>query len=170
MRMELTQERLQQVVYYDPETGIMYRYLKSIEDRPIGSDHGEGYLRARVDGKRYLIHRLAFLYMTGRWPNNQIDHIDGNRLNNKWANLREASNQNNSKNQRIPSSNTSNTIGVYWHGREKKWRAQIVVNGHLKYLGSFQDLEEAVKSRKEAEEKYSFHKNHGNYKSCIDAV
>ena len=121
-----------------------------------------GYIRMKVGGKLYLAHRLAFLYMTGKWPEDQVDHINHIRDDNRWCNLREVSHQENHKNQSKPKSNTSGVTGVCWCKRYKKWKAQIKVEGKVKNLGSFTSKEDATKARKEAEIKYGFHDNHGD--------
>jgi len=96
----------------------------------------------------------------GYWPN-QIDHIDGDRANNSLHNLRDVTNQINSMNIKIPSSNTSGHIGVCWDKSRNKWLAHITVDQKLKNLGRFINKEDAVKVRKEAERIYRYHENHG---------
>lgn len=117
---------------------------------------------------RTTAHRLIFFYMTGRWPC-QIDHIDGNGLNNKWDNLREVDIQNNSRNQRLSLSNTSGFTGVTWVKKTKKWQVSIGIrdkNNKEKRIhgGTFADINEAIEKRKSLNIKYGFHKNHGKLK------
>lgn len=90
-----------------------------------------------ICGHRCLASRLAFFYMTGNWPANQIDHIDKNPQNDSWQNLREATNQQNNANTGRQKNNTTGYKGVTWDKRNKKWRAQIMVNGRGIALGRF---------------------------------
>ncbi|MBE8590727.1 HNH endonuclease [Pseudomonas sp. MAFF 301449] len=85
---ELTAERLKQVIEYNEQTG---EFKRVSDGTPAGSVNCDGRLWIRVDGKRYLAHRLAWLYVTGAWPADQIDHRDTDKSNNAWANLRECS-------------------------------------------------------------------------------
>jgi hypothetical protein len=99
--------------------------------------------------------------MTGDFPEDQIDHINGVRSDNRWCNLRAVSRQENAKNKRTPSDNSSGVIGVCWDRREKKWRAEIQ-SGKVKHaLGHFPEFSDAVAARKKAERDLEFHKNHG---------
>jgi hypothetical protein len=96
-----------------------------------------------IDRRAYLAHRLAWLYMTNEWPLCNIDHKDGDKTNNKWANLRLASVSQNAANKKRPATNTSGFKGVYWAPKSQKWAAQIEVNGHSIYLGLFATREGA---------------------------
>jgi hypothetical protein len=100
--------------------------------------------------------------MTGEWPSEQIDHIDHIKQNNRWLNLREADNQTNSKNKPILSTNTSGVTGVSWDKSKQKHHAYITVNDRKLSLGCFDAFEDAVSSRKSAEVRYGFHRNHGS--------
>lgn len=108
-----------------------------------------------------MAHRLAWLYVTGVWPEHQIDHIDGDGLNNRWDNLREVTNQENQQNRKRMSRNTSGVIGVSFDKGMQKWSARIKAAGKYQYLGCYDKLEDAAKARKDAEEKYGFHKSYG---------
>ncbi len=119
-----------------------------------------GYKYGRVLDNRYYTHRLVWFMVKGYWPQN-IDHIDGNKLNNVLVNLRDVSKQENSKNQKLRVTNTSGTQGVTWHKSTKKWRSYIKAEGKCITLGSFDDFNMAAQSRKLAEIKYDFHSNHG---------
>jgi hypothetical protein len=121
--------------------------------------NGKVYRRVGVDGKIYAAHRLIWLLVHKTWPENQIDHIDGNSLNNRIENLRDVTHAENHKNRKKTNKNTSGHSGVTRnHG---KWQAGIKVSGHDIYLGRFTNLDEAVAARKAAEVKYGFHANHG---------
>jgi len=141
MKTELTQARLKEILDYNPETGLFYRKISTSMRPRIGVAGGKcsrGYIRIKVDGEMYYGHRLAWLYMTGEWPKDQIDHVDGIKSNNRFHNLREANKSQNMQNQKkARSGNTSGLLGVGWHKTAKKWRARIVVNGDVKSLGFF---------------------------------
>lgn len=140
----LTQARLRELIHYDPETGV-FTHLQTrgrVRAGYIAGNLGNsGYWHVRIDTIRYLAHRLAWLYMTGSWPTFDIDHKDGNRLNNTRENLREATRSQNIANQGPLKSNRLGLKGV----RLKRGRyvANICVCGKKKYLGSFPTPEEA---------------------------
>lgn len=161
---KLTQERLKELLHYDQDAGIFtwitppaYRHTAG---QKAGSLTSQGYIFIGLDGVNYLAHRLAFLYILGRFPSN-TDHIDHDRTNNKWANLREVSNSENHKNRAMSKRNTSGFTGVQWVERHKRWMAKIKVNQKVIYLGYFKRIEDAIEARKKANVKYGFHKNHG---------
>lgn len=161
----ITQKELKAAVHYNPETGVFtWKICRS--DRMKAGDiagclNNRGYLRICIDGKVYLAHRLAWLYMTGEWPKGQIDHIKHVRHDNRWVNLREATHQENQKNQTRRKDNTSGVCGVVWHKPSGKWQSQISVNDKSMYLGIFIDKFEAICARMSANNKYGFHENHG---------
>lgn len=139
--MQLTQKRLKDVLSYDEHTGLFVwinpscKRLKSGDK--AGSINDEGYVNLAVDRKRYKAHRLAFLYMTGRFPN-QIDHINGVRSDNSWANLRECSHKENQQNRKKQINSTGKFIGVARHNQSGGWNANITVNG-VSYTKFFKD-------------------------------
>lgn len=153
----LTKERLDELLAYDPETGIFtWRVDRSNvkAGTPTGANNGNGYLRIRVDKVQHYAHRLAFLSMVGEAPSGLIDHANGDRSDNRWCNLRPASGNQNGQNRRTQPNNTSGTPGVYWHKGAGKWMAYITVNKRPVYLGLFVDLDDAVAARRAAEAKY----------------
>jgi hypothetical protein len=103
----------------------------------------QGYWRISVDGRRYLAHRLAWLYVHGEWPAAQIDHVDLDKSNNRFANLREATNAQNKANTRARKDNTSGFKGASWDKRSGRWRARICVVGKDSHLGFFDSAETA---------------------------
>lgn len=113
----VTHERLRELLHYDPETGIFTR-LKTLGaggiGKPAGCPNNAGYLRIMIDGESYLAHRLAWFYMTGAWPIEEIDHQNSTPLDNRWLNLREASRRDNNVNRRIAKRKLPK--GVYAHG------------------------------------------------------
>jgi hypothetical protein len=161
MPVHLTQSRLKEALLYDPVTGNFYHNLsgggKKAGDlagylNSSSAGKKEGYIDIRVDGVLYQAHRLAFLYMVGRWPI-EIDHINGDHSRNEWENLREATHQENCLNSCIRSDNTSGIKGVGLHS-SGAWRARIKVNGKEKHLGLFKTKEEAGRVVKTARQKY----------------
>lgn len=121
----------------------------------VGSLSGDYGVRA---------HRVLFAMMTGKDVQGEIDHINGDRLDNRAANLRVVQHSENMRNQRIRSNNKSGVCGVFWCNTASRWSANIKVNGRNKTLGHFDTIDEATRARREAEEKFGFHANHG--KAC----
>jgi len=158
----LTQARLKELLEYNPETGIFVRkisYARVYRGQEITAIDSKGYITAGIDRKRYRAHRLAFLYMTGSWPKNQVDHINHQKTDNRWANLRDVTGSQNQRNRCAHKNNKSGVMGVIkYRGR---WVSQITVNGRNITLGSFEELSEAIICRKAAEKEHGFHKNHG---------
>lgn len=162
---KLSAEQAKKVLSYDPETGVL-NWKCSLARRVkagdvAGSDDGQGYLQICIYGTRYKAHRLAWLIMTGGWPDGEIDHINGNRKGNNWANLREVTRQENCCNKATQRNNNSGATGVYWNGTKQKWMAQINIGRVRHRLGSYSSIGEATKARKAAEKEHGFHKNHG---------
>jgi hypothetical protein len=164
----LTRDRLAEVMHYDPETGL-FTWKSHCQRRLVGREAGGirrmyeniFYRYIRIFRARYAAHRLAFLYMTGSMPAANVDHIDGNGLNNSFANLRLVTQHENLKNQRLRKDNTSGVCGVTWDASAQKWHAQIGVSGKSRSLGRFADFEQAVRARADAASQLGFHQNHG---------
>ena len=165
----ITHDQLKEVLHYCPETGV-FTWLVGGSGRRIGvvagtvernNTTGKSYHRVCVHQQAYYAHRLAFLYMAGALPENEVDHIDGNGCNNVWRNLRAVTPRENAVNRRKPANNTSGTVGVAWHKQARKWHARIVLGRHDKSLGFFHNKEDAIAARKAAEVTYNFHENHG---------
>jgi hypothetical protein len=145
-RKPLTAERLRELLHYDPETGVFTRIARVRGTRPgavAGSMTSKGYRQVRIDGRQYQAHRLAWLYMTGEWPADQIDHRDGDPANNRFDNLRAATHAENQQNRAPPKNSTSGLIGASWQQRSRRWVAQIDAGGRQVYLGLFDTPEEA---------------------------
>jgi hypothetical protein len=123
--------------------------------------NSRGYQSARVLGKNVKAHRVAWAIAFGEWPKNQIDHINGDKTDNKISNLRVVTRLTNNKNRKIPSNNTSGVIGVFRQKNNQKWAAQIACNGKRITLGYFHSFDDAVSARRQAERKFGYHKNHG---------
>jgi HNH endonuclease/AP2 domain len=142
----ITQERLKEVLCYDPKTGVFTR-----EGEIVGYDNGDGYLKAYIDNKSYYLHRLAWLYIYG---NNAkiVDHKDQNKKNNSISNLREVSNSENLHNRGAPKNSTTGHKGVCFVKSRNKYVAYKTIMYKRKHLGIFDTLEEAVQCRKLFEE------------------
>lgn len=147
MNEPLGQAELLRVLHYDPMTGLFTWLVRLSQRAKVGDVAGRfrrdtGYRSIRLDGREYYAHRLAWLYMTGEWPADEIDHINGSRSDNRWANLRAADRSLNQQNERIARS-TSVTGLLGAHRRHGTFRASIVVDGRKKELGAFGTAEEA---------------------------
>jgi len=160
----LTAAKARELFSYNPLTGELTnnftRNYNAMAGEIVGSDPGNGYRRFETGGSKYLNHRVIFLIMTGRLPD-QIDHINHIRCDNRWANLREASQTDNQRNRGLNKNNTSGICGVCWKKDRKKWMASIKINNKLLHLGYYRDKEHAIAARAAAEIKYGFHVNHG---------
>ena len=142
MRPLLTSERLREVLDYDPATGEFTWLAGGRIGRRAGTDC-RGYLRISIDSVIYSAHRLAVLYMTRRWPTREVDHINGNGIDNAWGNLRQLDRERNAQNQRTPMSN--NKVGLLGVSPRPngKFRATLVVGGKQRSVGTFDTAEEA---------------------------
>ena len=142
---ELTAERLREVLNYNPETGVFtWRTTtnRKIRIGDIAGTDSHGYVAIRIDGRRYLAHRLAWLWMNGEWPASIIDHEDTNPSNNRWENLRLATHRINMQNRRRATFNSSTgLLGVAKN--RSSFQAQIGANGETHYLGCYATAEEA---------------------------
>lgn len=126
--------------------------------------HDAGYLAGSIAGFPRLAHRVAWLVTHGYWPH-EIDHINGDRADNRLVNLREVTRKVNSENHAIPRNNTSGAPGVFYHKASGRWYARIA----KKYLGMFTTFEEALAVRKAAESEHGYHPNHGRNPVSMEA-
>jgi len=115
--------------------GLEFRY----SNRKVGCLSKDGYMVVTVDGRQYPQHRIVWFLVTGSWPINQIDHINGNRADNSVANLRQATGSQNQENRKC--SNKSGFFGVTFNKKASTWQAQIKKNGKQFYLGVFNTAE-----------------------------
>jgi hypothetical protein len=153
-----TADRLRDILSYCPETGI-FRWLVDANSNAsvmagdiAGGVNNCGYRRIGVDGLRYAAADLAWLYMTGEWPQCTVDHRNRIRGDNRWDNLRAATRSQNLWNMTIRGNNTSGHKGVSWVPSRNKWIATICVYGKLKNLGRFEKIEDAIEARRRAAE------------------
>lgn len=171
----LTAERVRELLSYDPSTGEFRwkvnhgRKVKAgtVAGGVFTKDCGKQYRRIRIDRKNHTEHRLAWLMINGSLPAGEIDHIDGDGLNNRIHNLRDVSHAENMKNLRLLATSTSGISGVGWHKRGNKWQARVRVNNKRIHLGLFNTKSEALAARKVALKKYGFHENHGSERVAL---
>ena len=157
----LTQEYLKEVIRYNPETGeFKWTQGKKWANRhTVGYVTSHGYHSIMIDKVNYSAHRLAWLYVHGELPK-QIDHINHNRSDNRIANLRSVTNQQNQMNRRY-TGNSAGYMGVCYDKSRKQFKPHIKVNQELINLGRYDTLGEAIGARMAAEVEYGFHDNHG---------
>lgn len=145
MKSNLTNKRLKQLVSYDKEAGNFFRVVPVANIKSglvVVKPSKNGYLRMHVDGHLYYLHRLAWFYEHNEWPI-AIDHIDGDKTNNKIVNLRSATYSQNLQNISKKTNAVSGLKGAYFHPKTKNWQSKIMVNGKTKSLGYFKTAEEA---------------------------
>ena len=170
----MTQEYLHSLFNYNKETGILtykvtrnYNATAGREAGYIWSNGNKKYKHIKIDGANYRYHRVVWLYVNGNFPNGQIDHINGNTLDNRIENLRDVTSIENSMNRGIQSNNTSGYSGIN-KLPSGNWRVRINVNKNRINVGTFATFEDAYKARKEAEKEYGYHINHGRVNEQIN--
>lgn len=146
---KVNENYLKEILHYDPDTGI-FTWKKRHQGRSVHKPPGWvsplGYVKICINRNSYCAHRLAWLYMTGSWPVDQIDHIDGTGSNNKWENLREADSFINNQNlHKSKGKSNQGYMGTHYVKKRKKWAASISVEGKAYFLGHFSTPEEAHK-------------------------
>jgi len=153
--------RIRSILGYDKDTGVFVWLVskgKCKAGSVAGTSNTTGHVQISVDGKKYLAHRLAWLCVTGEWPTQEIDHINGVRSDNRFANLRQASRSQNAQNARLRRDNTSGRKGVTWCKNNLKWKAEIAVNFKRIRLGYFNSLDAASEAYNAAADAY-----HGDF-------
>jgi hypothetical protein len=146
----LSFNRLRELLNYDSDTGVFtWRSRPSLRCRiNVGEIAGcigtFGYWRIQIDGERYLAHRLAWFWANGEMPGEEIDHIDGNPLNNRISNLRLATRSQNLANTPLSRKNTSGYRGVHFSRAACGWQARIKINQKIRHLGTFPTKEMAA--------------------------
>lgn len=157
MPRKITQKYLKEIMIYEPTTGDFYKVKCRRGDwigKKAGTLNKKGYISISVHNKRYLAHRLAWLYMTGEWPKINIDHINGNKADNRFNNLRESNYSQDMHNQGKRKHNSSGYKGVSPHRASGKWTAQIKVNWKTIYLGCYNTPQEAYRAYCQAAKKH----------------
>ncbi len=163
---KLTHDVLLSALEYCPSSGI-FRWKPRVtitrHDRTwnsrysgkiAGSVDNHGYLRIAISDIRYKAHRLAWFYMTGKWPEGVIDHINRNRLDNSFFNLRDVDGSINARNKGKITENSSGEFGIWWRRDRNKWRVSLPIYGEYQHIGNFDDIELALLVRDAACEKY----------------
>lgn len=179
---ELAPELLRKLLRYEPETGKLFWRKRDVSffkdgkqtashsrnnwnSRYAGKEalacHAYGYKQGTIFYRGYQAHRVIWAMETGSWPEDQIDHKNHNRSDNRIDNLREATNRENSENRSISNKNKSGVVGVIFHKDRKKWIAHIKHKGKSINLGQFVDKEDAIAAREAASIKFNYHPNHG---------
>lgn len=178
-RKSITPEVIKKLLSYNPYTGELIwttrpREMFNTENAwaswnghwagklAFTSDDGQGYRGGSILKIGFRAHRVAWAIYYGEWPHGEIDHINGNRSDNRISNLRVVEHMQNGRNQKRRSDNVSGATGVNWHKRDKIWHAKIKVDGKSRHIGSFHSFEDAVLARQEANKLYIFHGNHGH--------
>ena len=161
-------EVIRETVDYDPATGLFFWRkigVKQLDSRRAGKrafvTYFNGYLKGTVRGVQLMAHRVAWKHYYEQDPQGEVDHINGNRLDNRIANLRVVTSLENKRNARRPNHNTSGCVGVSFRADKSRWRAFITLDNRSVHLGYFNDKDAAIDARKAAEARFGFHPNHG---------
>jgi len=172
-------ERLQQLLRYDRDAGVLYWRERAREDfsnprcaggwnarnagrTALNNVNNHGYKVGCIDGKVYSAHRVCWAIAFNEDPGPAlIDHINGNKTDNRLKNLRAVNHEQSGKNKPRPQKNGSGVVGVAWREKSKRWEARIGHRGKLIHLGTFVSFGDAVAARKAAEQNLGFHSNHG---------
>lgn len=134
----VNQQELKAKYRYCPETGLFYHISGKKAGGVCGVVRPDGYIKIDVNKKTYLAHRMAYLYMTGESPPELIDHVNGVKSDNRWANLRAVTHQQNCRNQhKLRENKTSSYKGVSWDADRGLWYAYITHNKKMNNLGRF---------------------------------
>lgn len=171
-KASLTEADLKRYFTYNPVTGEFRRILRRDSwgnEKPVNElitgTNNRGYRWVKINKHVHLVHRLIVLYMTGEHPRGEVDHIDGDRLNNCWVNLRDTNPFENSRNQGNRVDNTSGCRGITFNSRSMKWVARISHGGTRYSLGYHDNIDDAIAARKEAERRFGYHPNHAKRES-----
>lgn len=175
-----TPEALRKLLRYDEATGQLFwlprtpetirnpgrratdaclAWNRKWEGREAFTATRKGYKVGNINQRTFTAHRVIWAIAYGAWPENMIDHIDGDRANNRLLNLRDVSATDNQRNMRKSARSTSGITGVYWD--RGKWQARITINDRLLHLGRFATKDEASAARTEAERANGFSVTHG---------
>lgn len=175
----LTAEMLREVLVYDPDTGKLFWRER---DQRLFTSHaqwcrwntryagkeamtatmGHGYRHGTIFGRTYRAHRVAWAMATGSWPVDEVDHINGDRLDNRLCNLRAATHVVNMRNAKRRIDNTSGATGVFWDKSKEMWQVQIDIDGRTKHLGYFHTVSEASAARARANASMGYSLRHGS--------
>lgn len=181
---------LRQLLRYEPETGKLFwksrprrmfceghvgdsahkRWNIRYAGKPALDCLRRGIRHGSVLGHSLSAHRVAWAIHMGRWPNHEIDHINGDASDNRIENLRDVTHGENLKNMGVRRDNSSGVTGVSFLSKSSRWAAQVSVNGITRSLGTFERIEDAISAREKANQQLGFHENHGRAESVrLDA-
>lgn len=162
-KSDLSADYVRSILDYSRHTGE-FRWRERADAPPewnscfagkiAGTINQIGYRQIAINSKRYLGHRLAWLVVTGEWPNGMLDHRDMNRANNRFENLRLATKAQNMQNREAPRHNTSGHKGVYWDKSKNRWLAAIGFDGKLNFIGRFRRKEDAIAAYEQAAKRH----------------
>lgn len=149
--MNITQEKLKDIFHYSPETGLFTRLVATSPNVKVGQvskrNTTKGYIQIRINTTQYKAHRLAYLYMTGKFNDDEIDHVNGIRDDNRWCNLRNASRSENMQNKKVHSNNAAGITGVSWNKMAGKWLAYINKDKSRTIIGYYDTIFDAACAR-----------------------
>lgn len=170
----LTPEMLHELFAYDRETGVLtWRHRPNGEGntdlwnscyagKPAGCVTARNYIEINYNYKVYRAHRIVWAMEYGAWPEDQIDHINRCRSDNRIENLRQVNNSENCRNKGLRRNNKSGVSGVVWDGRKQRWVVTIGGGDKRLWVGTFKDKESAVFARKDAERRHGYHETYGS--------
>jgi hypothetical protein len=158
MKQLPSQEILKELFSYDQSTGKLTRNTTGKEQKSL---YTNGYVRVWIKGYHFTAARVVWKHVNGSEPLEDIDHINGDRLDNRLINLRAVSRAENMRNAKRSAANTSGVTGVVFDKVNNKWMAQIMVDYKMIKIGRYDDINDAIKARIGAEEDHGFHPNHG---------
>lgn len=165
MKNDLTLEKVHELFSYDKKSGNLIRKKTTSPKAKRGNVAGyinvAGYRKTSIDGFQYYNHRLIWLLLNGVWPNKQIDHINGNKGDNRIENLREVSVSENAQNRSKQSNCSSGEKCIWWKKDRKKYRVRVGVSGKYYHIGYFKNLQDAVLARNKAIKDL-----HGKFAKC----
>lgn len=175
-----TQARLRELFNYDPELGLLiwkrrpatdfrnipqfYSFNARFSGKPAGHIEAQGYRIIVCDGVAHKAHKLVWLFVIGEWvqyPIFEIDHLNGDRSDNRIQNLRKVTKSDNQRNSSLRVNNASGVNGVNWVTSKRRWLARIWDGDIHRYLGAFKNLEDARQARIRAEREIGYHEGHG---------
>jgi len=179
--MGLTQQYIKKILSYNPDTGILIwnfrpeshfkskkgmaiwngKYANKIAGCNTKTKSGKSYRIISINSKRYMAHRIIWLIVKGKEPVNDIDHINGDGIDNRIKNLRDVTRTENNKNFKLSKRNKTGFIGVHFDKVKKKYKAEIGVNSKTKFIGYFDTAKEASVAREQKSREYGYHINHG---------